>query len=94
MVAGLTRIHTRYDRCAHTFFSAICIASTAPTHKFRVGAYVLHRIGMRSEKTSFRVTRQLPDGGAGLQYRIKGERDGIERVVKKQESIRRRRALS
>jgi transposase len=22
------RIHTRYDRCAHTFFSAICIAST------------------------------------------------------------------
>ena len=22
------RIHTRYDRCAHTFFSAICIAAT------------------------------------------------------------------
>ncbi len=22
------RIHTRYDRCAHTFFSAICIAVT------------------------------------------------------------------
>ena len=22
------RIATRYDRCAHTFFSAICIAST------------------------------------------------------------------
>ncbi len=21
------RIHTRYDRCAHTFFSAICIAN-------------------------------------------------------------------
>ena len=21
------RIHTRYDRCAHTFFSAICIAA-------------------------------------------------------------------
>lgn len=20
--------HTRYDRCAHTFFSAICIAAT------------------------------------------------------------------
>jgi hypothetical protein len=36
---------------------------------------------MRSEKTSFLVTRLLPDGGAGLQYRIKGERDGIERVV-------------
>ena len=22
------RIHTRYDRCVHTFFSAICIAAT------------------------------------------------------------------
>ena len=22
------RIHSRYDRCAHTFFSAICIAAT------------------------------------------------------------------
>ena len=22
------RIHTRYDRCAHTFFSAICLAAT------------------------------------------------------------------
>jgi transposase len=22
------RIHTRYDRCAHTYFSAICIAAT------------------------------------------------------------------
>ena len=22
------RIHTRYDRCAHTFFSAVCIAAT------------------------------------------------------------------
>ena len=22
------RIHTRYDRCAHTFFSAMCIAAT------------------------------------------------------------------
>jgi len=23
------RIHTRYDRCAHTFMSAICIAATS-----------------------------------------------------------------
>ena len=22
------RVHTRYDRCAHTFMSAICIAAT------------------------------------------------------------------
>ncbi|MBN9132158.1 MAG: transposase [Nitrosospira multiformis] len=25
---GWRRIATRYDRCAHTFFSAICIAAT------------------------------------------------------------------
>ena len=24
------RIATRYDRCAHTFFSALCIAATVP----------------------------------------------------------------
>ncbi|MBI1867964.1 MAG: hypothetical protein HYS06_06685 [Methylocystis sp.] len=53
----------------------------AAIHKFPLGAHVLHRVGVRSEKASFRVTRLLPDGGAGLQYRIKGERDGLERVV-------------
>jgi hypothetical protein len=56
-------------------------ATAAPAHKFGVGAHVLHSAGARTERTSFRVTRQLPDGGAGLQYRIKGERDGLERVV-------------
>jgi hypothetical protein len=54
-------------------------------HKYALGAFVLHRTGARSEKASFRVTRQLPDGGVGLQYRIKGERDGIERVVSESE---------
>lgn len=54
-----------------------------PTHKFRIGAHVLHRIGVRSEKAPFLVMGQLPDGGAGLQYRVKGERDGVERVVTK-----------
>ena len=32
------RIHTRYDRCAHTFFSAICIAATII---FRINQRVL-----------------------------------------------------
>lgn len=50
-------------------------------HKFRIGAYVLCKIGVRAEKASFRVTGLLPDGGAGFQYRVKGERDGVERVV-------------
>jgi hypothetical protein len=52
-----------------------------PTHKYPVGAYVLHQVGVRSKKETFRVTRLLPDDGAGFQYRIKGEQDGFERVV-------------
>lgn len=51
------------------------------THKFSVGAYVLHAVGVRSTKETFKVTRLLPDGGDGFQYRIKGEREGFERVV-------------
>lgn len=51
------------------------------THKFSVGARVIHRIGHRSEKASFKVTTQLPDGGQGLQYRIRSDRDGHERVA-------------
>jgi len=54
---------------------------TPPTHKFSIGALVCHQFGVRSEKTVFRVTRQLPDGGLGLQYRIKSEKDSVERVV-------------
>jgi hypothetical protein len=52
------------------------------THKFPVGAYVLHQVSVRSSKETFRITRLLPDDGAGFQYRIKGEQDGFERVVK------------
>jgi transposase len=28
-------IHTRYDRCAHTFFSAICFAATILAPKLK-----------------------------------------------------------
>ena len=51
------------------------------THKFAVGVHVLYRVGVQSRQEPFRVTRLLPDGGAGFQYRIKGEQDGFERVV-------------
>ncbi|HET6375189.1 MAG TPA: hypothetical protein VFF88_04005 [Methylocella sp.] len=51
------------------------------THKFLVGESVYHTASMRSGRELFRVTRLLPDGGSGLQYRIKGEREGFERVV-------------
>jgi hypothetical protein len=52
------------------------------THKFPVGAYVLHQVKGRSRQETFRITRLLPDDGAGFQYRIKGDHDGFERVVK------------
>jgi hypothetical protein len=51
------------------------------THKFPVGAYVLHKVSALSRKETFRVTRLLPDNGAGFQYRIKSEQEGFERVV-------------
>jgi hypothetical protein len=50
-------------------------------HKFAVGASVVHGIGHRSEKALFRIVRQLPDGGHGLQYRLKCAADGHERVA-------------
>lgn len=52
-----------------------------PTHKFAVGIIVGYRPGSNGERSRFRVTRHLPDGGQGLQYRIRSERDGQERVV-------------
>jgi hypothetical protein len=54
-------------------------AVTAPTHKFDVGLRVLYPNGPGSGL--YRVTGRLPDGGQGLQYRIRGDRDGQERVV-------------
>jgi hypothetical protein len=48
-------------------------------HKFVVGALVT-MVGA-SEQTMFKVTRLLPDGGSGLQYRIKNERENYERVT-------------
>jgi hypothetical protein len=53
----------------------------APAHKFPLGAFVLRKLNLGSTKEMFRITRLLPDDGQGFQYRIKGERDGIERVV-------------
>ena len=50
-------------------------------HKFAVGASVIHKIGHQSERMLFRVVRHLPDGGQGLQYRLKSEADGHERVT-------------
>ena len=54
-------------------------AAAAATHKFGVGAHV-SLLG-KSEETLFKITRLLPDGGSGLQYRIKNEQEGYERVA-------------
>jgi hypothetical protein len=56
-------------------------SASVPTHKYAIGAHVLHKVGPRAERSSFKVTRHLPDGGQGLQYRIRSERDGHERVT-------------
>ncbi|MCW2275465.1 hypothetical protein M2321_003057 [Rhodoblastus acidophilus] len=53
--------------------------ATAAKHKFAAGAYVI-LVG-KSDDTLFKVTRLLPDGGTGLQYRIKNEQEGYERVA-------------
>lgn len=53
----------------------------ARSHRFGVGCMVTHRTSSGGEPAHFRVERQLPDGGQGLQYRIRSERDGRERVV-------------
>ena len=51
------------------------------THKFALGAFVICPIGYRSEKGLFQVIRHLPDGGQGLQYRLKSIADGHERMT-------------
>lgn len=56
-------------------------ARVPATHKYAVGARVFHRVGIRSERMCFKVTRHLPDGGQGLQYRVRSDQDGQERVV-------------
>jgi hypothetical protein len=56
-------------------------AMTTPSHKFDVGVHVSYKAGASAERSPFQVTRHLPDGGQGLQYRIRSDRDGHERVV-------------
>jgi hypothetical protein len=57
------------------------IAKVARSHQYDVGAMVAYRLSASAERAPFRITRRLPDGGQGLQYRIRSERDGHERVV-------------
>jgi hypothetical protein len=49
-----------------------------PIHRFDVGAKVLCNA---HNGPAFEVTKLLPDGGQGFQYRIRSLTDGRERVV-------------
>ena len=56
-----------------------------PTHKFAVGQKLrfspdMGQIAHRGE--TFVVVRQLPEAGGVLQYLIKSENDGHDRVVR------------
>lgn len=61
-------------------FRTLKIAA-APKHKFALGIHVAFKSGPFAATGQFQITRHLPDGGYGLQYRIRSERDGHERVV-------------
>jgi hypothetical protein len=55
------------------------------THKFAVGQALYFSPGIGGESKSkgrYKVVRQLPETGNMLQYRIKSEMDGQERVVR------------
>ncbi|MCI4678410.1 hypothetical protein K9U39_04580 [Rhodoblastus acidophilus] len=49
------------------------------SHKYSIGSVVVLSGG--SDQTAFKITRHLPDGGSGPQYRIKSERENYERVT-------------
>lgn len=59
-----------------------------PTHKFDLGVHVSCKPGPFAASGNFRVTRHLPDSGQGLQYRIRSDRDGHERVVSESALLR------
>ena len=63
------------------------------THKFAVGQALNFSSAIGGESKSkgrYKVVRQLPETGNMLQYRIKSEMDGQERVVREDQIERRR----
>ena len=62
------------------------------THKFAVGQILYFSPGMSGDSKGrgrYKVVRQLPETGGMLQYRIKSEMDGHERVVREDQTERR-----
>jgi hypothetical protein len=61
-------------------------------HKFSVGQTLNFSPTLsedRKSKGRYKVVRQLPETGSTLQYRIKSEMDGQERVVREDQVERR-----
>ena len=63
------------------------------THKFSIGQALQFSPGLGEDskaKGRYKVVRQLPETGNMLQYRIKSEMDGQERVVREDQVERRK----
>jgi hypothetical protein len=61
------------------------------THKFAVGQMVNFLPDAHQEHTKgelFEIVRLLPEAGEALQYRVKSETDGHERVVREDQLVR------
>jgi hypothetical protein len=62
-------------------------------HKFSIGQALQFSPGLGQDskaKGRYKVVRQLPETGNVLQYRIKSEVDGQERVVREDQIVRRK----
>ena len=61
------------------------------THKFAVGQVVSFLPDRHQEHAKgglFKIVRLLPEAGDALQYRVKSETDGHERVVREEQLSR------
>ena len=62
-----------------------------PTHKFSIGQAVLFspdRHQQRATGNRFKIVRLLPEADNALQYRVKSQTDGHERVVREDQLVR------
>ena len=59
-------------------------------HKFKIGQLVYFDVSRNLGAATgyITITAQLPAAGGEFQYRIKSEREGVERVAKESQLIR------
>ena len=57
-------------------------------HKFAVGQTVRYSPGLGQRPGSFKIVRLLPESASVLQYRVKSQLDGHERVVREDQLTR------